>query len=186
MDIRIVGLGNVLMGDDGFGPYVIAALKETHRFPADVALIDLGTPGLDLAPFLMGADLVIVVDSVRAAGPPGALLRYTRKELVKHAPPARLGPHDPGFAQCLLTLDFAGCGPRDVVLVGAIPHRIAPCARLSPEVRAAVPGAIEAVLAALAAVGVSPMESASGRMSEPWWERVSPTFTCSVQDDAMA
>jgi hydrogenase maturation protease len=172
MDIRVLGLGNVLMGDDGFGPYVVEALTAAYDVPREVSVIDVGTPGLDLAPFLIGADAVIVVDSVRSDGDAGALRRYAREAILAHAPQQRLGPHDPGFKQTLLALDFAGTGPRDVTLVGAIPQTTAPCARLSPAVRASVPAAVVAVVRELARLGARPTAKASPLALDPWWERV--------------
>lgn len=171
LDIRVLGLGNVLMGDDGFGPFVIEALTAGWVFPAHVSVIDVGTPGLDLAPFLIGADAVIVVDSVRSEGPPGTLRLYQRAAILAHAPQPRLGPHDPGFKQALLTLDFAGCGPREVLLVGAIPQTIAPRARLSPPVRAAVNDAVQAVLAELERLGSPATPLRTPHAVSPWWER---------------
>lgn len=171
MDIRIIGLGNVLMGDDGFGPYVIEALNAGYDFPANVTVIDAGTPGLDLAPFLLGAEAVIVIDSVRSDGAPGAIRSYRRDQILAHAPQQRLGPHDPGFKQTLLTLDFAGCAPRDVLLVGAIPLRVLPIARLSPTMRAAVPGAVRAVLIELERLDAAPTPKHAPSPIAPWWER---------------
>jgi hydrogenase maturation protease len=172
MDIRVVGLGNVLMGDDGFGPFVIEALTAGYELARNVTAIDLGTPGLDLAPFLIGADTVIVIDTVRADGPIGTLRLYRRHEILKHAPQQRLGPHDPGFKQALLTLDFAGCGPRDVLLVGVIPQTTAPSPRLSFAVRNAVPVAVHAVVAELERLG-APVSARDGVTCPlPWWERV--------------
>jgi hydrogenase maturation protease len=171
MDIRVLGLGNVLMGDDGFGPYVIEALNAAYDFPPQVSLADLGTPGLDLAPFLIGADAVIVIDTVRSEGPGGALRRYARDALLAHAPQPRLGPHDPGFKQTLLTLDFAGLGPPDVVLVGVIPHTTVPRARLSVAVRKAVPAAVGAVVEELARLHSAPLLRRAPLPLVPWWER---------------
>lgn len=170
MDIRVLGLGNVLMGDDGIGPYVIEALTSAYEFPPNVSVIDVGTPGLDLAPFMMGADAVILIDSVRSEGEAGALRRYSRAALLRHAPAQRLGPHDPGFKQTLLTLDFAGLAPREVALVGVIPQTTAPCARLSPPVRASVADAVGAVVAELEHLGAHLVPRHGATAPAPWWE----------------
>jgi hydrogenase maturation protease len=172
MDIRVLGLGNVLMGDDGFGPYVIEALTGGYECPPDVSIIDLGTPGLDLTPYLLGADAVVVVDSVRSDGQPGTLRIYNRDAILKHPPQQRLGPHDPGFKQSLLTLDFAGLAPREVTLVGVIPQTTAPCARLSPPVRASVDAAVAAVVCELARLGAALTPRACAAGAVPWWERM--------------
>ena len=63
--ILIAGIGNVLLGDDGIGPYAIEVLKSEYDFPENVELADLGTPGLDLPIHLAGADAVILVDCAK-------------------------------------------------------------------------------------------------------------------------
>jgi len=171
MDIRVLGLGNVLMGDDGFGPFVIEALKAGYEFPPNVSVIDIGTPGLDLAPFLIGADAIIVVDTVRADGPGGAIRLYRREQILKHAPGLRLGPHDPGFKQALLTLEFAEMGPSQILLVGAIPALTVPTPFLSRPLRNAVPVAVHEVIEELDRLG-SPARAKRGVIDvNPWWER---------------
>lgn len=170
MDIRVLGLGNVLMGDDGFGPFVIEALKAGYEFPPNVSVIDIGTPGLDLAPFLLGADVVIVTDTVRADGPAGAIRLYRRDQILKHAPGLRLGPHDPGFTQALLTLEFADQGPSQVLLVGAIPAMTAPTPFLTPAVRNAVPVAVYEVLEELEHLGATATPKPGVISVNPWWE----------------
>jgi hydrogenase maturation protease len=170
-DIRVLGLGNVLMGDDGFGPYVIEALSAAYEFPPAVSVLDVGTPGLDLAPFLIGADALIVVDTIRADGPPGTVRRYGREALLSHAPPQRLGPHDPGFTQTLMTLEFAGSAPREVLLVGAVAQTTAPPAHLSDALQGAVPVAVDAVLAELERLGAPATARTHPDAVAPWWER---------------
>ena len=81
-NVAIVGLGNVLMGDDAFGPYVVASLQAHYDFPEGVELIDAGTPGHELSVYLDGRDVLIVVDAVQAAGSPGDLRSYTGDEVV--------------------------------------------------------------------------------------------------------
>ena len=172
LEIRILGLGNVLMGDDGFGPFVVEAIAAGYELPPNVSVIDLGTPGLDLTPFLSGSDVAIIVDTVRAEGSPGDLRIYRREDLFKHGPPMRLGPHDPGLAQTLLTLEFAGCAPKEVILIGAIPQTMAPCGRLTPALRNAVPEALQAIVRELESLGVSAPWPRSALPVTPWWERV--------------
>jgi hydrogenase maturation protease len=159
------------MGDDALGPFVIEGLITGYEFPPNVSVIDAGTPGLDLAPFLMGADAVIVIDSVKSDGRPGELRLYRRDAICAHAPGPRLGPHDPGFTQTLLTLDLAGRGPADVLLVGIVPETTAPRARISTAVRDAVPVAMRAVLDELARLNASPTPRVPAAPLAPWWER---------------
>jgi hydrogenase maturation protease len=145
----VLGLGNILMGDDGFGPAVINAFSQRYAVGPDVEVVDLGTPGLDLTPWLADAEHVIIVDTVKAALEPGTLRLYDKADLTRHAPFARTGPHDPGVKECVLTLEFAGRAPTHMTVVGAVPDECGMSLELSPALRASVPAAVEAVAAAL-------------------------------------
>jgi len=165
----VLGLGNVLMGDDGFGPAVVRAFEAEYLVPAGVAVVDLGTPGLDLSPWLADADCVVIVDTVRSTLRPGTLRTFTKAELLRHAPSARVSPHDPGLKESLLTLEFAGRAPADVALVGVVPASSEMDLELSPSVKAAVPAAVEAVAAALEQFGVHARRRAHPASEGAWW-----------------
>jgi hydrogenase maturation protease len=90
--IRVLGLGNVLMGDDAVGPWVIEALLAGWEFPVGVSVVDVGTPGLDLTPYLAEADSVILVDTVKSDAPPGTIHVYPRETLFRMAPKPRMSP----------------------------------------------------------------------------------------------
>ena len=169
--IRVLGLGNVLMGDDGAGPYVIQVLEAGHVLPEGVATLDLGTPGLDLVPYLAGVDVLILVDTVRSGGQPGTVRCWTRDQLLQHAPQPRLSPHDPGVKETLMTLDLAGMGPREVILVGVVPERVGPGTGLSDAVRSAVPRMIESVLSCLRMRGLEASPRVPFVPPDIWWER---------------
>ena len=169
--IAVVGLGNVLMADDGFGPYVVRVLEATYEFPSGVALLDAGTPGLDLVPFLEGLDALIVVDTVRADGSPGTMHTYRREEILRHAAGPRTSPHDPGLKETLWTLEFVGRAPRDVLLVGVVPGPLVTDPHLSTAVRDAVPRAVESVVAELERLGVPAPARTSPKSPGIWWEQ---------------
>ncbi len=174
MDVRIIGIGNVLMGDDGFGPYVVKTLEALYEFPADVSIVDAGTPGLDLSPFLMNADVIILVDAVKASGEAGSVRTYGREDLVRPGVTPRLGPHDPALAQTLTTLDLAGTGPKAVILVGAVAERVTTGPGLTAPMRTAVPAAIERVANLLAVFGLAPVARQPPLEPDVWWERSGP------------
>jgi hydrogenase maturation protease len=173
MQIALLGLGNVLMGDDGIGPFVIQQFQSHYNVPPDVTVEDLGTPGLDLIPFLIDLDAVIFVDTVRSTGSPGDLRVYHTEEILKHAPNPRMSPHDPGLKSALLSLRLAGAGPRDATLVGVIPALVATGPGLSDPVRAAVDAAIDAVVCELARLGVQATPREHAEANTPWWEEPS-------------
>lgn len=166
----VFGIGNVLVGDDAVGPTVIHHLTSLWDFPEEVIVEDLGTPSLDLAGRLGGIDVAIFVDAVSAQGEPGTIRVYTRDEILKHPPGLRISPHDPSLKETLLTSEFAGTGPREILLVGIIAGSTAAFG-LTPAVSAAVPRAVEAVLAELSARGVHPERKSDGAIAPAWWER---------------
>src|SRR5208283_6201915 len=81
--IAVVGLGNVLLGDDGFGPLAVEMFRSLYECDSKVEILDLGTPGLDLAPYLYDADLVVIADAVhpREEEGPGTLSVYCEDDL---------------------------------------------------------------------------------------------------------
>jgi len=168
--IAVLGLGNVLMGDDALGPTVIANLIAAYEPASGVTFEDLGTPGLDLHPYLTGCETVILVDVVRSDGAPGALRLYRKDEILRHAPPARTNPHDPGVKEALLSLEFAGGAPEEVLLVGVIPAGVGYEVGLSDQVSAAVPEAVSAVLDELARLGCPVQARVEPAAPELWWE----------------
>ena len=166
----VLGLGNVLMGDDALGPWVIQHLLTHWEVPPLVRVQDLGTPGLDLHPYLADCEHVVLVDVVRADGEPGELRLYDREQILAHPPGLRVSPHDPGVKEALLSLEFAGSGPAEVLLVGVIPAVVRSEVGLSPAVRAAVVPAAEAVLAELERVGHTVVARAEPGRPDIWWE----------------
>jgi hydrogenase maturation protease len=168
--IAVLGLGNVLMGDDGFGPYVVRVLESEWELPPGVVVHDLGTPGLDLAPWLADVDLVIVVDAVAARGTPGEVRTYARADLFRQAPGPRLSPHEPGLREALLSAELAGAAPRDLRVVGVVPERVATGPGLSGAVRAAVPVAAADVARLLREHGCAARRRPVPLPCDVWWE----------------
>jgi hydrogenase maturation protease len=171
--IYVLGLGNVLMGDDGFGPAVVREFSATHAVGADVEVVDVGTPGLDMMPWLYDADRVIIVDTIKSDARPGTLRVYDKEEILRHAPSVRAGPHDPGVKEALLTLEFAGLGPSDVVLVGVVPGYVGMTLDLTGPVRDAVPAAVEVIAGTLRRFGVAVAHLRAETRPAPWWQNTS-------------
>jgi len=166
----VLGLGNVLMGDDALGPWVVAQLEARWEFPDDVKVQDLGTPGLDLHPFLAGCRNIILVDVVRADEPAGTVRLYRKDAILRHPPGPRVSPHDPGVKETLLALEFAGGGPEEVLLVGVVPARVDAGTRLSPVVQTAAAEAEAAVVAELRRLGHAPQRRDPPAVPNLWWE----------------
>ncbi|HYM22250.1 MAG TPA: hydrogenase maturation protease [Vicinamibacterales bacterium] len=166
---HVLGLGNVLMGDDGFGPAVVRAFEAEYTVAGDVSVADLGTPGLDLTPWLADVENVVIVDTVRSDLPAGSMRFYNKADLLGRPPSVRSGPHEPGLTEALATLEFAGRAPRTVALIGVVPERIGMDLELTPAVRAAIPVAVDAVARALRYVGVPLTRRPVAAPVVPWW-----------------
>jgi len=169
--ISIIGIGNVLMGDDAFGAHVVKVLEAGYRFPPEVELVEAGTPGLDLTLRIAGLDALLVVDAVRAQGAPGEIRFFDKSQITEHPSGPVLSPHEPGLREALLTLDFRGEAPREVRLVGVVPASVEFGIGLSAPVQRAVPAAVTSVLAELSRLGVAARERVPAAEPDLWWER---------------
>lgn len=172
MSVAVLGLGNVLMGDDALGPYTVRVFEAEYEVPEGVAVRDLGTPGLDLTPHLAELRHLILVDTVRSDGEPGELRLYRLEEVLRHPPGPRVSPHDPGVKEALLSLRFAGQGPEEMLLVGVIPGPHRSEAGLSPAVERAVPAAVAEIVRELEGLGLPPRRREPPHRPDLWWEEV--------------
>lgn len=169
--IGVFGIGNVLMGDDALGPYVVRVLEATYELPDDVQVLDAGTPGLDLTAYFAEVERVIIVDAVKAKGPGGELRLYDKEALMKKSPVLAMSPHEPGVREAIMHADFMGCAPKTIRLVGIVPGSVDYRLGLTPEALAAVPRAVAQVVEELRALGVEPKPRVPPRAPDLWWER---------------
>ena len=173
--IAIIGLGNVLMGDDGFGPYVANLLEGWYDWPDDVQVAEIGTQGVDLTPFVRGVESLVVISSVHRKAPPGTLHRLARAEVMdrdlpNREPALRNSPYEPSLRNLVLTLEFTGGAPSLVSVLGAEPESVELNGGLSDRVRPALEPTVAAVLDLLAAQGVRPRAREPRPAVLPWWE----------------
>ena len=154
--VLIAGIGNVLLGDDGLGPYVVHQLDSIYSFDQGVQLEDLGTPALDFIDHIAGLDALIVVDSVDNGKAPGTITLYRHQDLMRTASPVRMDTHSPAIAESLLAADvFFGMPPREVLLVGITAESYAAGCSLSSAAQSAVDSAVEHVLAEVRRLDIS-------------------------------
>lgn len=168
-EAMVAGIGNVLMRDDAFGPHVVRTLEAGWATPDEVELRDLGTPGGDLVDHVRGVGTLLVVDTVRADGQAGKLLRYDGDRLRNGDAGPRTSPHDPGLTDALSTLALLEEAPREVVLLGVIPADVDTGLGLSPAVSHAVPWAAAAVLRELRRAGYPLRRRVEPRPPDLWW-----------------
>jgi hydrogenase maturation protease len=156
MKILVLGIGNLVMTDDGIGVRVVQLLGERYRFPEEVTVLDGGTLGLDLLPRIEEARRLIIVDAVETGEPPGTLVRLSGEE-IPQALETKLSPHQMGLKDLLTVASLLDYAPEETVLWGVQPESIEMELRLSAPVEAQLEPLVGKVLEELAAWGMVPV-----------------------------
>ena len=169
-NILIGGMGNVLLGDDALGPYVVHLLETQFAFEEGVQLEDLGTPALDLTHRIAGQHAVILIDCIATHEyAAGTVLEYEKGDLLSVIPAQRLDPHSPAVSECLLATEMLGKIPENVLLIGAVGECFEPGEPLSEAIRSALDKVIGAVLGELWRLGVTVKRKTSSAEADAWW-----------------
>jgi len=121
----VIGLGSVFLGDDGFGPLAVETFRCQFACGPEVEVLDLGTPGLDLAPYLYNRKLVVIVDAVHSNLPAGTVSISCEDDFTSNHAWIRITGHDPGLWDTLTHLSLADCGPSELIVIGADPESCA-------------------------------------------------------------
>ena len=144
----VVGVGNTILSDDGAGVQAARLLEADARVPPGVTILDGGTLGLDLAPYLADASRILFLDAVDWGEAPGTLTRMTGAELFGKS--GERSVHQLGVADLVAALALMSAMPLDIVVLGVQPAYTRCGTSLSAEVAAALPRLVDAALAQLA------------------------------------
>ena len=148
----VLGLGNILHRDDGVGAQIIGRLRADPRVPADVSLVEGGTLGLELLPYIWDCARLIVIDAIDVGESPGTLVRIKGAELSLL--PGNSSVHLLGVSDLLVALRMlAECQP-EVVLLGVQPENTDWSSELSSSIAAAVDSLVEATIRELQTAAV--------------------------------
>lgn len=147
----VLGIGNVLLRDDGVGVHLVRELQRREALgdlvlPPDTRLVDGGTLGPGLLPLLAGTRALLLLDAAELGRAPGAVTALRGAALNGWTSPSRRC----GVGDLLAAARLAGVLPTEVSLVGVQPGEIGAGLELTDDVRDAIPGAVAATLAALA------------------------------------
>jgi hydrogenase maturation protease len=167
--ILIGGIGNVLLGDDGVGPYVARLLAARYQFDDGVEVADLGTPALDLIDQLTERNAVILIDSINTGAAAGTVLLYRKADIMRHRPAVRMDPHSPMLVDALLSAELFGVAPADVLLVGIAGGSYEAGCSLSRSVKASLDCVIAEVLRELERLGVGHRRREHPAEHGIWW-----------------
>lgn len=151
-EILVLGIGNLVMSDDGVGVRVAQRLVREYRFPPRVRVVDGGTLGLDLLPMLEGVDRLIIVDAVETGQVPGTCVTLVGEE-IPVALETKVSPHQMGLKDLLAVARLMGHEPREMVLFGVQPGSIEMDESLTPLVAARLDDLVAGVLDCLERFG---------------------------------
>ncbi len=118
--ITLLGLGNILMQDEGVGVQAVRILEDEYELPPNLEVVDGGTSGLDLLPYIEGRDQLLVVDAVNFGREPGFIGVLENQEIpALFAVKASL--HHLGLVDVLAAAKLLEVAPREICLIGIQP-----------------------------------------------------------------
>lgn len=155
--ILVLGIGNILWADEGFGVRVVEEFHRRYAVPDNVTVLDGGTQGLYLVNYLEEADCLIVFDAIDYGLEPGQLKLVRDEEVPKFTGAKKMSLHQTGFQEVLSAADLLGRCPQHLALVGCQPLDLEDWGGpLTGPVRAQIEPAIEIACELLAQWGYQP------------------------------
>ena len=133
--VLILGVGNILLRDEGLGVRAIEALLGGPDIGEDIEIIDGGTGGATLVDLVADRRKVVVIDAIDAGQPPGTMLRVPLEQLAAASRPS-VSLHEMGLLEAVAITRTLGCEPREIVVIGVQPALIEPGLDLSAPVAA--------------------------------------------------
>ena len=122
--VLILGIGNVLWADEGFGVRCIEALNQDYVFEGDIKLMDGGTQGIYLVQHVQEADVLVVFDAIDYGLAPGTLKVVYNDDVPKFMGAKKMSLHQTGFQEVLAMAEFTGNYPSALLLVGCQPEEL--------------------------------------------------------------
>ncbi|MDF9409420.1 MAG: Hydrogenase 2 maturation protease [Pelotomaculum sp. PtaB.Bin013] len=141
--VVVIGVGNLLLGDDGAGIHAINELKK-DSFPACVKIVDGGTAGIDLLYWLEDAGYAVIIDCLEAGEEPGAIFRIPAEEIAFDSSDQIISLHDLNLQEVLHIANQLGKLP-PTIIYGIQPGEITFNDQLSHAVNKALPSLINSI-----------------------------------------
>lgn len=155
--ILVLGIGNILWADEGFGVRCVEALNAGWEFPPQVELMDGGTQGLYLLPYVQEADCLLVFDAVDYGDAPGTLREVVGDLVPRFMGAKKMSLHQTGFQEVLAAAEMTEKLPGELVLIGVQPEELEDYGgSLRDVVKAQMPAALDIAFAWLERWGASP------------------------------
>ena len=145
--LLILGIGNILWADEGFGVRCVEAMNAAYQFGADVTVMDGGTQGLYLLPYLEDARRLIVFDAVDYGMKPGEMVIAEDDDVPRFMGVKKMSLHQTGFQEVIACASLGGKLPESMVLIGVQPEQLEDFGgSLRDSVKAQIPHALNTAL----------------------------------------
>lgn len=150
----LLGLGNILLGDEGVGVRVIQQIQSQFEETPEMEIVDGGTSGIELLPHLRKDGVLVIVDAVAPHDAAGKIIRLEDEEVPSFLD-AKLSPHQIGLPDLLATASLLDQTPRKVIFIGIEPYTVETGVELSPLMREKLPLLQEMALKELERAGAA-------------------------------
>jgi hydrogenase maturation protease len=152
--IGIIGIGNLILSDEGFGIHTLHYLEENYIFPENVVLQDAGTAGIYMSPFLEACDPIFVIDVVDIQEEPGSLHFYTMDDVGARNIQTKMSPHQLGLLEIVEICRLRDAAPEHIEFYCTVPKSLDTSMELSPEVAPRVVEVADMIIKRLQELGV--------------------------------
>jgi hydrogenase maturation protease len=152
--ILVIGLGNILMQDEGVGVRVAELLESRYELPPEVEVIDGGTTGTELFQPMRGKERLIVTDCVSTGDAPGTLVRLADEQVPAFFQ-TKISNHQLGLSDLLALLAVSGDAPEHVTIIGMVPYHLNNTLGLSEETQLGIEAMLQMLVDELAMAGVT-------------------------------
>lgn len=149
----ILGIGNLLLADEGFGIHTVHYLEAHYTFPETIRINDAGTAGIYMAPFLEECDPILVIDVVALDAEPGSVHCFSSKDIAAGAIPSKMSPHQLGLLEMLAICKLRDSQPETVDFFCVVPADLQTSMELSPQVAPRVKEIAEKIVEKLRGAG---------------------------------
>ena len=151
LNVLILGVGNILLSDEGAGVRAVEELQSRYNCPDTVEIVDGGTVGFELLPYFENRSHILILDAVKTGNKPGTIVRIDD-------PPAffqkKVSPHQIGLADVMGMAVITDTMPQNIALFGIEPKELSTGLELSPEVAGKLSQLVDLVADELKAIGI--------------------------------
>lgn len=152
--ILVLGLGNILLQDEGVGVHIVRKLENDYRFDPHIDIVDGGTMGMDLIPYFDHRKRVIIIDVVNFGKMPGYVQKLKDHEILTTIT-TKLSEHQSGLRDILSTLKLMEIEPDKIILFGIQPRSVDMGLKLSSDLQPAIEKVLTLILNTLNNWGVN-------------------------------